>query len=235
MVLSIIALSIEILCIILIIFCRDSAFPSYETKFYKFLIFILSVLVGMTIMRIVSENETGIKIPPNKSNPTTANELIVTGICTFGDCPVATSLYAAEETACTISVDSTTEEESEYPNTYDNEDETEYEFQVINENTDEDEYDDDAYYSPDYFRRMGEIYWNDWRWTWYSERVLPGTGLHIPGSHSSGGYVRDENGYICLASDVLDYGTVIATPFGSYGKVYDSGCDYDTIDVYVSW
>ena len=92
-----------------------------------------------------------------------------------------------------------------------------------------------AIYSASYFRQMGVIWWNGWRWTWYSERVLPGTGLNIPGRHTSGGYVRDGDGYICLSSDALDYGTVIATPFGSYGRVYDCGCGYETIDVYVGW
>lgn len=92
-----------------------------------------------------------------------------------------------------------------------------------------------AIYSASYFRNMGVIWWNGWRWTWYSERVLPGTGLNIPGRHTEGGYVRDGDGYICLASDTLDYGAVIETPFGTYGKVYESGCGYDTIDVYVGW
>lgn len=92
-----------------------------------------------------------------------------------------------------------------------------------------------AIYSASYFRQMGVIYWNGWRWTWYSERVLPGTWLNIPERHTDGGYVRDGDGYICLASDALDYGAVIKTPFGAYGKVYDCGCGYDTIDVYVGW
>lgn len=92
-------------------------------------------------------------------------------------------------------------------------------------------------YSPEYFRRMGVIWWGNWRWTWYSERVLPGGGLRIPGRYTDSlGYVRDEDGYICLASDVLSEGTVIDTPFGSSGKVYDCGCGNDyTVDVYVGW
>ena len=94
----------------------------------------------------------------------------------------------------------------------------------------------DEYYSASYFRNMGEIYWNGWRWTWYSEKVLPGGGLNIPGRHNdSDGYVCDENGYICLASSSLDYGTVISTPLGKQGKIYDSSCAYNTIDVYVGW
>ena len=93
-----------------------------------------------------------------------------------------------------------------------------------------------ALYSPRYFKQMGVIYWNGWRWTWYSERVLPGTGLHIPGRYTDEqGYVRDIDGYICLASDDLSNGTVINTPFGHYGKVYDCGCGSGTVDVYVGW
>lgn len=96
---------------------------------------------------------------------------------------------------------------------------------------------DAALYSPSYFRRMGVIYWNGWTWTWYSERVLPGTGLSIPGRYTDDmGYVRDGDGYICLASDSLGYGAVINTPFGGQGKVYDCGCgSYDIVDVYVGW
>jgi len=96
---------------------------------------------------------------------------------------------------------------------------------------------DAALYSPSYFRRMGIIYWGGWTWTWYSERVLPGTGLNIPGRYTDDmGYVRDGDGYICLASDSLGYGAVINTPFGGHGKVYDCGCgSYDIVDVYVGW
>ena len=63
---------------------------------------------------------------------------------------------------------------------------------------------------------------------------MPGKGLKIPGRYSDGNFVRDENGYICLASSDLPKGTVVDTPFGK-GKVYDTGCPSGTIDVYVSW
>ena len=93
-----------------------------------------------------------------------------------------------------------------------------------------------ATYSPSYFRRAGVLHWNGWRWTWYSERILPGHGLRIPGRHTDAqGYVRDGNGYLCLASDAIRRGTVIDTPLGSLGKVYDCGCGMTTIDVYVGW
>lgn len=94
----------------------------------------------------------------------------------------------------------------------------------------------ESLYSATKFRNMGVIHWNGWRWTWYSERVLPGGGLNIHGRHAdSSGYICDKNGYICLSSSSLSRGTVIATPFGKNGKVYDSGCASNTIDVYVNW
>ena len=73
--------------------------------------------------------------------------------------------------------------------------------------------------------------------TWYSENVLPGGGLDIPGRHvGDEGYVCDENGNVCLASDYLPEGTVVDIPFGNgTGVVYDSGSGYDNLDVYVSW
>lgn len=91
-------------------------------------------------------------------------------------------------------------------------------------------------YSATKFMNIGVVYWNGWRWTWYSERVLPGGGLNIPGRHTdSNGYICDENDYICLSSSSLSKGTLIETPFGKSGKVYDTGCASGTIDVYVNW
>lgn len=91
-------------------------------------------------------------------------------------------------------------------------------------------------YSASDLRSMGVINWGGWRWTWYSQRVLPGGGLNIPGRHVDGnGYVCDGNGYICLASGSLAKGTVVNTPFGKAGKVYDSGCAANTLDVYTNF
>ena len=91
-------------------------------------------------------------------------------------------------------------------------------------------------YSPFDFQFAGVIYWGGYRWTWYSQRVLPGGGLNIPGRYTDGqGYVRDGDGYICLASNDLSYGSVVDTPFGGAGKIYDCGCPSGTLDVYVGW
>lgn len=93
-----------------------------------------------------------------------------------------------------------------------------------------------ALYTPGQFQNLGVIYYGDYRWTWYSERVLPGGGLKIPGRHNDeNGYICDEDGYICLASSILSKGTILNTPFGKQGKIYDSGCAVGTVDVYVSW
>lgn len=91
-----------------------------------------------------------------------------------------------------------------------------------------------AAYSFDELIWMGVIYWGDYRWTYYSESVLPGEGLNIPGRYTDEtGFVCDGNGYICLASSDLSYGTIVSTPFGRMGCVYDSGCPSGTLDVYV--
>ena len=86
------------------------------------------------------------------------------------------------------------------------------------------------------FKYNGVINWGGYRWTYYSQRVLPGPGLNIPGRHvGEDGFVCDENEYICLASSDLAKGTVVITPFGKYGKVYDCGCASGTLDCYCDW
>lgn len=91
-------------------------------------------------------------------------------------------------------------------------------------------------YEADDFRSAGVIYSNGYRWTWYSQRVLPGGGLDIPGRHvGEDGYIKDENGRLCLASSTLPKGTIVETPFGVEGCVYDSGCEEGTLDVYTDF
>ena len=88
-------------------------------------------------------------------------------------------------------------------------------------------------YSGDYysFMRDGVVYSNGNKYTYYSQSVLPGGGLDIPGRHTEGGFVKDGDGYIVLANDKAN-GTVVDTPWGQ-GKVYDSGTSGDHYDVYV--
>ena len=93
-----------------------------------------------------------------------------------------------------------------------------------------------ASYSPNEFQNAGVIDWGDWTWTYYSEQILPGEGLDIPGRWTdSDGYVCDGDGYVCLASTSVDRYSIVETPFGRTGKVYDSGCAYGVMDVYVNW
>ena len=65
---------------------------------------------------------------------------------------------------------------------------------------------------------------------------MPGYGLAIEGRHTDAdGFVCDGDGYICVAASSLSKGTVVDTPFGRQGKVYDCGCDWGVIDVYTGW
>jgi len=118
-------------------------------------------------------------------------------------------------------------EEDNYDETYDDE-------YIVEDAVSQDDY--DVIYTPVDFQNLGIINWGGWSWTFYSQQVLPGEGLTIPGRHVDyNGYVCDENDYICLASSSLDKGTVVDTPFGKMGKVYDCGCPTYILDVYVDW
>ena len=81
----------------------------------------------------------------------------------------------------------------------------------------------------------GVNYYEGRRETWYSQRVLPGGGLDIPGRHADEyGIIRDEWNYICVAAEDLPYGSIVNTSLG-VAKVYDSGCPIGTTDIYVDW
>ena len=81
----------------------------------------------------------------------------------------------------------------------------------------------------------GVNYFNGHRETYYSQRVLPGHGLNIPGRHvASDGTIRDGNGYLCVASSDYPKGTVVQTSLGT-AIVYDTGCASGTIDIYTDW
>ena len=84
-------------------------------------------------------------------------------------------------------------------------------------------------------KSKGVVYFNGHKETWYSQKVLPGGGLKIPGRHvDSRGLVCDGDGYICIASSDYKKGTIVETSLGT-GKVYDSGCASGTIDIYCNW
>ena len=81
----------------------------------------------------------------------------------------------------------------------------------------------------------GRIWYNGQTETYYSQKVLPGGGLAIPGRHiASDGTIRDADGYIVLASDDYPRGTVVETSLGA-GKVYDTGSGSGNIDLYTDW
>ncbi|MDO5449217.1 MAG: hypothetical protein Q4F70_06415, partial [Clostridia bacterium] len=104
------------------------------------------------------------------------------------------------------------------------------------EEEDEFDYDDgsgiDLLYSEEYDvcedrldEILGALFFNGHKETYYSEHVLPGEGLDIPGRHvADDGTIRDENGYICVAADpeFLPYGATVLTTLGP-AKVYDCG------------
>jgi len=75
------------------------------------------------------------------------------------------------------------------------------------------------------------------RETWYSTNEASGkaTARDIPGKHvADDGTIRDEDGYICVASSDLPFYSIVMTSVGP-GKVYDCGCSHGTIDVYTTW
>ena len=88
------------------------------------------------------------------------------------------------------------------------------------------------YSLPDFMFR-GVVYWSGYKFTYYSQSVLPGGGLSIPGRHvNADGYVADGDGYIVLAGSA-PIGTVYDTPFGYKGKIYDRGTSGNHLDVYI--
>ena len=86
-------------------------------------------------------------------------------------------------------------------------------------------------------RENGSIRCFGHRETWYSTNEAAGkaTAREIPGKHvADDGTIRDENGYICVASSDLPFYSIVMTSVGP-GKVYDTGCSSGTIDVYTNW
>ena len=99
-------------------------------------------------------------------------------------------------------------------------------------------YSSDDYITTDEFIDCGIINYNDNIFTYYSENVLPGNGLDIPGRYTDDeGYVCDEDNYVVLATpdeDIYPRYSTIELPTGRIGKFYDY-CPEGSIDVYVNW
>lgn len=91
-------------------------------------------------------------------------------------------------------------------------------------------------YSCSRFKKLGRVRYGNYTYTWYSQRVLPGGGLNIPGRHlNEYGLVVDKNEYVVIASDDLPHGTVVDTPVGIQGIVYDEGSGNGNLDIYCDW
>lgn len=86
------------------------------------------------------------------------------------------------------------------------------------------------------FKKFGVVYYNNVKMTYYSDKVLPGGGLNIPGKHYEDNFVVDKDGFIVVASNIkVPKGTIYNTPFGRLAKVYDrcEACNINWIDIYV--
>ena len=92
-------------------------------------------------------------------------------------------------------------------------------------------------YTKEEFIHQGVINWNGWNWTYYLLSMFPGsTSTPVQGKHvNEDQFVCDEDGYIILASVDLPPYTVVETPFGYMGKVYDTGCPSGVLDVYTDF
>lgn len=102
-------------------------------------------------------------------------------------------------------------------------------------------YYEEAYYEPAYyggysndFMQQGVVYGEDGtRYTWYSSNAA--YHYRTPEwTADEDGFYRDADGYYVVASEDYAQGDVVDTPWGE-GKVYDSGCDSGTVDMYVDW
>ncbi len=87
-------------------------------------------------------------------------------------------------------------------------------------------------YYINYLKTKGPVHWRGRKYTYYTSRLCPIYKLPVPGLHiDKEGMWCDNKDYIVLGSSVANKvnRTVIATPFGKYGKVYDTG-GYSTPD-----
>lgn len=82
-------------------------------------------------------------------------------------------------------------------------------------------------------RNSGVNYHNGWRETYYSSNVLRHYRIGEWSTDANGVY-RDSDGYVIVASTSDPFGSIVSTSFGA-GKVYDTGCDAGTHDIYTNW
>lgn len=96
-------------------------------------------------------------------------------------------------------------------------------------------------YYIDYLHTKGPVHWRGRKYTYYTSRLCPIWLLPAPGIHlDKNGMWCDKWDYIVLGSSMANKANraIIATPFGKYGRVYDTG-GYSTpswlCDVAVNW
>ena len=89
--------------------------------------------------------------------------------------------------------------------------------------------------NPPLTKAKGKVKFNGHYETWYSQKVLPGGGLNIPGRHvDAKGLIRDKDGYICVATKLVKMYATIQTSLGM-GKRYDTCGGADIVDIYTNW
>ena len=174
----------------------------------------------------------------NNDKNTEVSSPVTTSINTTTTIVTTTTTEPTTVITTTKKIITTTEKITEPPATEYIEEEEKY---VDYEDEEEEEYiepnyNSDVYYSPSEFQFQGVIWYNGLKWTYYSDYVLEGSGLDIPGRHyDENNYICDSNGYIVLASCDYAKGTILNTPLGKQGKIYDYCPTSGIVDVYVHW
>ena len=200
------------------------------------------------VVQIATDTENGSKIATERVSETTeaASEIVTTEQKTE-----KTDILSPENDEKSANSDIKTEKMSELPGkmVFNSERKTAERVAVTTEET-TGEIDVDGYgwvqlqYSAEYHiredhltRTNGSIDVFGHHETWYSTNEGCGqtTAVPIPGKHvADDGTIRDEDGYICVASSDLKMYSIVMTSVGP-GKVYDTGCSHGTIDIYTTW
>ena len=200
------------------------------------------------VVQIATDTENGAKIATERVSETTeaASEIVTTEQKTE-----KTDILSPENDEKSANSDIKTDKKSELPGkmVFNSERKTAERVAVTTEET-TGEIDADGYgwvqlqYSAEYHiredhltRSNGSIDVFGHHETWYSTNEGCGqtTAVPIPGKHvADDGTIRDEDGYICVASSDLKMYSIVMTSVGP-GKVYDTGCSHGTIDVYTDW
>ena len=200
------------------------------------------------VVQIATDTENGAKIATERVSETTE---AVSEIVTTEQQTEKTDILSPENDEKSANSDIKTDKKSELPGkmVFNSERKTAERVAVTTEET-TGEIDADGYgwvqlqYSAEYHiredhltRSNGSIDVFGHHETWYSTNEGCGqtTAVPIPGKHvADDGTIRDEDGYICVASSDLKMYSIVMTSVGP-GKVYDTGCSHGTIDVYTNW